>query len=94
MAIAAAGEEDAEIAAKSAFAAAKYNQNSFSLRYDLFGHSSNAYLEPIESINHDYYDVYGKYYELLAKDLDHTDYYQDVIQECNYFKRYVETELK
>jgi uncharacterized protein (DUF2164 family) len=80
-----------ELAAECAFMAAKCEQ---------YLYISDSTLQQIEKIKtssgYDYeklvfpnYDVYGKYFNILRENFSDTDYYQEAINECKYFRYYI-----
>ncbi|MEL6864634.1 MAG: hypothetical protein AAFP19_09450 [Bacteroidota bacterium] len=73
--------KDAELAAKAAFMAAKCQLNNYyiSKDCDYYPYSGNMPNPPAK---------YRTYFELLKNDYNGTDFYQEIIEECLYFRAY------
>ncbi len=80
-----------ELAAECAFMAAKCEQYQYTIDPDLQESKIRTYWEGWE---HEYlvlpnYNVYGKYFNILRENFSDTDYYQEAINECKYFRYYI-----
>ena len=72
-----------ELAARAAFMAAKCEQNLF---YTTKGSNYSVYTNIIPYVP----DDYRRYFSVLVSDLQDTEFFEEVIEECLYLQRYAE----
>ncbi len=83
---------DKEFKAKAAFMAAKTERNrSFNLLYNARLNSEHeVWTTDFLLENQDVTSFSPKYFEILKKNFSKTKYYQEAIQECGYFRKFLE----